>query len=117
MFNYGFSNRAYTDILFPKLATLPGLTRRQDQAWHKLPPEALFGAAPLQTLSYSQVHAQDWTAFFGAACSGIESPEPDHPDFAAFEAINREVFETFAVAGVFSIEYETRVTFGQPRSP
>src|SRR5258706_8711224 len=101
-------------MLFPKLAPLPGLTRRMDQAWHKLPLEALFGAAPLHTLSCPQAHAQDWTAFFGAACSGIESPERDDPDFAAFEAINREVFEAFAVARVFEIEYETKVTFCQP---
>ena len=33
--------------------------------------------------------------FFGAACSGIEAPERDDPDFAAFESINREVFEAF----------------------
>jgi hypothetical protein len=114
LFVYGFTNQAYTNMLFPRLAALPGLAGRIDQAWHKLPLEALFGAAPQQTLSFPQTHTQDWTAFFGAACSGIESPEPDDPDFAAFEAINREVFEAFAVEGVFTIEYETRVTFGQP---
>jgi SAM-dependent methyltransferase len=114
LFAYGFTNRAYTDMLFPKLAALPGLNRRQEQVWHKPPLEALFGAAPLHTLSCPRAHPQDWAAFFGAACSGLESPEPNDPDFAAFEAINREVFEAFAVAGIFTIAYETRVTFGQP---
>ena len=114
LFAYRFTHQAYTDMLFPKLAALPGLTRRIDQSWHKLPLEALFGAAPLQSLSYPQAHARDWTAFFGAACSGIEAPDRGDPEFAAFEAINREVFEAFAVAGEFTIEYETRVTVGQP---
>ncbi len=72
------------------------------------------GPAPLQTLSYPQAHAQDWTAYFGAACAGIEAPDRTDPDFVAFEAINREVFEAFAMAGEFTIAYETRVTFGQP---
>jgi len=113
-FAYTFLNQAYTQMLFPKLATLSSLTRRIDQAWHSTPIEELFGAGPLETLSYGQTHRQDWAAFFGAACSGIESPEPSDPDFARFEAIQREVFEAFAVDGTFEMAYETKVTFGQP---
>ena len=112
-FTYNFLNQAYTEMLFPKLATLPSLSSRNDKAWHSMPIEALFGAAPMLTLSYEQTHSQDWTAFFGAACSGIESPEAADPEFARFEAINREVFEAFAVDGAFEMAYETRVTFGQ----
>jgi len=70
-----------------------------DQAWHRLPLETLFGPALMQASSYPQPQPQVWTAFFGAACSGIEAPERADPDFDAFEAINREVFEAFAVAG------------------
>jgi len=113
LFASAFTNQAYSDMLFPRLAALPGLSRRIDQAWHRMPVEALFGQAQLQSMTYCQAHKQDWTAFFGAACSGIEAPERDDPDFAAFESINREVFEAFAVEGVFEIEYETRVTVGQ----
>ena len=36
------------------------------------------------------------------------------PEFGEFEAINRDVFETFAVAGKIQMNYETRVVFGQP---
>jgi|SRR5579859_607882 len=114
LFAYKFLNQAYTDMLFPKLGTLPALTSRIDKAWHSTPIEELFGDSPLETLSYRQTHRQDWTAFLGAACSGIESPEPGEPDFARFEAIQREVFGGFAVNGEFEMAYETKVTFGQP---
>jgi len=55
-----------------------------------------------------------WTAFFGAACAGIEAPERTDRDFMQFEAINREVFDAFAVDSKIQIDYETRVSFGQP---
>jgi hypothetical protein len=55
-----------------------------------------------------------WTAFFGAACAGIEAPERTDRDFRRFEAINREVFDAFAVDGKIQIDYETRLSFGQP---
>jgi len=51
---------------------------------------------------------------FGAACAAMESPEPSDPEFARFEAIQREVFAAFAVDGQFENAYETRVTLGQP---
>ena len=117
LFTYKFLNTACSEMLFPRLATLPGMTRRIDQAWRRLPMQALFGQAIIQTLSHRQAHTQDWTAFFGAACSGIEAPKPGDPDYAAFEAINREVFDAFAVEGQFQMDFETRVEFGQPRTP
>jgi SAM-dependent methyltransferase len=114
LFTYTFLNQAYTQMLFPKLGTLPSLARRIDKAWHATPIAELFGEGQLQSFSYPQMHSQDWAAFIGAACSGIEAPEPSDPDFARFEAINLEVFEAFAVNGEFEMAYETRVTFGQP---
>jgi hypothetical protein len=53
-------------------------------------------------------------AFWGAACAGIEAPEPDEPAFAQLEALNREVFTAFAVNGMIQIDYETVVTFARP---
>jgi hypothetical protein len=47
-------------------------------------------------------------------CAGIEAPEPDDSEFAQFEAINQEVFDTFAVDGKIRIDYETEVSFGRP---
>ena len=38
--------------------------------------------------------------------------DTDH--FMQFEAINREVFDAFAVDSKIQIDYETRVSFGQP---
>jgi ubiquinone/menaquinone biosynthesis C-methylase UbiE len=114
VFTYKFLNRAYTQMLFPKLGALPSLSSRIDKAWYPTPIAELFGEGQLQSFSYPQRHSQDWTAFFGAACAGIEAPEPGELDFARFEAINREVFEAFAVNGEFEMAYETKVTFGQP---
>ena len=78
-----------------------------------MPMERLFGAAEIQQRRYHQSANEDWTAFFGAACSGIEAPTRADDDFAQFEALNREVFDAFASAGRIQIEYETRVSFGQ----
>jgi SAM-dependent methyltransferase len=112
--SYAFTNKAYTDMLFPKLGALKAVVGRQEQAWHRTPLENLFGDNQLQTLSYGQSHMEDWTGFFGAARAGIEAPERTDPDFAQFEAINREVFDAFAVDGRIKIDYETRTSFGQP---
>ena len=114
LFYYSLANTALTDMLFGKLASLEGLSSRIDRSWHRLPIEALFGEARLQTISYPQVTTENWQAFFGAACAGVEAPEPADPEFSRFEQINREVFDTFAVDGQLRIEYETRVTFGRP---
>jgi SAM-dependent methyltransferase len=111
---YEFPNEAFTETLFSKLATLRGLSTRKEKTWHRIPVQALFGDAQLRTLSYRQSHSEDWTAFFGAACAGIEAPDRNDEEFEAFEAINREVFEAFAVDDEIQIDYETRVTFGQP---
>ena len=107
-------NAALTDMLFGKLATLRGLSSRIEGAWHRLPSEALFGEAQLRTINHPQVISEGWETCFGAACAGIEAPKPGDPEFSQFKAINREVFDTFAVHGQLRIDYETRVTFARP---
>jgi SAM-dependent methyltransferase len=112
--NYTFNNQAFAQMLFGKLAELEQVASQIEQAWHRLPLSTLFGDAPLETRRYPQAQAEDWTAFFGAACAAIEAPTRGEAAFAAFEALNREVFDAFAVDGVLRVEYETRVTLGQP---
>jgi SAM-dependent methyltransferase len=111
---YIFLNKAFTDMLFSKLSTLNGLSSRMDKAWHSTPIEELFGSGRIHQLSYRQSRQEDWTAFWGAACAGIEAPEKGDPEYAQFEAINRQVFDAFAVDGLIQVDYETRVSFGQP---
>jgi SAM-dependent methyltransferase len=114
LFNYTFVNKAFTDRLFSGLAALNDVAGKIEKRWHKMPLSELFGHDQLQTLRYRQAHSEDWPAFWGAACAGIEAPEPDEPAFAPFEALNREVFTTFAVNGMIQIDYETVVTFARP---
>jgi SAM-dependent methyltransferase len=114
--HYTFTNQAFTQMLFGRLAELESVAGKIAQTWHKLPLSALFGEAPLTTLRYPQAQSEDWTAFFGAACAGIEAPRRGEPAFAAFDAINREVFDTFAAGGVLRVAYETTVTLGQPEA-
>lgn len=117
LFTYTFTHNAFTEILFSKLASLKGVASRMEKSWHNMPIQSLFGQGHIQTLSYAQSHTEGWRAFFGAACAGIEAPERQDQDFAEFEALNREVFERFAVKGKIQIDYETHVSFGQPFLP
>ena len=114
LITYEFANRAFAEMLFPKLAALKGVATRMEKTWRRMPVQALFEDAQIHTLSYRQSHTEGWTAFFGAACAGIEAPACNDEDFVAFEALNRKVFEVFAVDGKIQIDYETRVSFGQP---
>jgi SAM-dependent methyltransferase len=114
LFNYTFVNKAFTDRLFSELAALNDVAGKIEKRWHKTPMSELFGHDQLQSLRYRQAHSEDWHAFWGAACAGIEAPEPDEPAFAQFEALNREVFAAFAVNGEIQIDYETVVSFGRP---
>ena len=110
----GYSHKSeFTDVLFSRLASLKRLVERQKKAWHRPPTEALFGDAEVHCLVYPQSLTEDWSAFFGAACAGIESPVREDEDFAAFETVNREVFERFAVDGRIQIDYETHVSFAR----
>ncbi|MBZ0291029.1 MAG: class I SAM-dependent methyltransferase [Anaerolineae bacterium] len=113
--SYTFTNQAFAEMLFPRLSTLEGFVARGAKNWHRMPVQTLFGDHPTQTLRYSQSHNEDWEAFWGSAQSGIEAPEPDDPDFAPFQAINRDVFEAFSVDGHLRVEYETQVLLGQPK--
>ena len=100
-------------MLFSKLATLERLVARTEKAWPRTPIEALFGHNSTETLRYPQMLSEDWEAYFGSACSGIEAPERGDGDFSRFEQINREVFEAFAMEDQIQIEYSTTVLFGQ----
>jgi SAM-dependent methyltransferase len=111
---YNYTHRAFTDLLFPKLAQLNGGAPEKAMPITRLSMEDVFGDADIHTLHYRQSYAEDWAAFWGMACAGIEAPERDDPMFARFEALNREVFDTLAVDGTFVMEYETHVSFGQP---
>jgi len=113
---YNFLNKAFMDTLYSKLGMLKSLSSRIDKAWLRTPIEELFGNGHVHGLSYRQSHQDSWTAFFGAACAGIEAPERGDPEYAEFEAINRQVFDAFAVDGQIQVDYETRVSFGQPPS-
>jgi ubiquinone/menaquinone biosynthesis C-methylase UbiE len=114
LFSYSFTDVAFAEMLFTKLATLKDVAERMDKTWHRMSAQELFGECPIFKLSYPQSYTEDWTAFFGAACSGIEAPEKEDGEFAEFENLNREVFDAFAVNGKLKIEYETRIMFGQP---
>ena len=114
LFAYHFTNTGWTEMLFSKLAELNRLATRIDQARHNTPVQDLFGDVRIQTLSYRQSQFEDWAAFLGAARAGIEAPEPDDREYAEFEAINRQAFDTFEVNGLLRIDYETEVSFGQP---
>jgi hypothetical protein len=117
LISYEFTNRAFADMLFGKLATLTGVTARIDQSRQRTPIQDVFGSGPIHTARYRQSQTEDWTAFLGAACAGIEAPERDNTDFRHFDDLNREVFDAFAVRGRIQIDYETRVSFGQPDFP
>jgi ubiquinone/menaquinone biosynthesis C-methylase UbiE len=114
LFAYRFTNQAFAEMLFSKLAALSTMRGKMEKSWHRTPVEALFGAAHIRTYRYPQSHTEEWADFFGAACAGIEAPEPDDSEFAPFEALNREVFDTFAVNGKIRIDYETEASFGRP---
>jgi SAM-dependent methyltransferase len=113
--SYAFPNQPFSDLLFSKLSQLESLAARSAQTWHRLPVEHLFGDKPLHRLHYAQSLAEDWEMFWGAARAGIEAPQPQDEDFARFEGINREVFNTFGSDGQIRINYETTVLYGQPR--
>lgn len=114
LFTYTFVNKAFTEMLFSKLAALKGVASKMEQSWHRTPLQNLFGNGQIHALSYRQSHTDDWTAFFGAACAGIEAPNRADQDFVQFEALNRQAFDAFAVNGKIQIDYETQVSFGQP---
>ncbi|HLA42339.1 MAG TPA: class I SAM-dependent methyltransferase [Aggregatilineales bacterium] len=112
--SYTFTDRSFSEMLFSRLGELPGLAARESKTWHRTPIENLFEDNPIHTLNYTQSANEDWEAFWGAARSGIEAPEPGDADFARFKEINQEVFDTFSVDGHIRIDYETGVIFGQP---
>ena len=114
LFSNPLCDGTFFDSLFENLASLPQLTERIGRAWHRTPVEELFLDAEIRCLTVLNTHHQDWDAFFGAACSGIEAPEATDAEFGRFEQMNREFFETKAVDGVLELSYQTEVSYGQP---
>jgi ubiquinone/menaquinone biosynthesis C-methylase UbiE len=114
LFTYEFKNKDYTALLASKLATVKSMRDRLESSSHNTPIHDLFGTAQVHTLGYIQSYSEDWTAFWGAACAGIEAPEDNEPAFTQFEGVMREVFETFAHNDRINISYETQVAYGQP---
>lgn len=115
IWSYSFTDTSFADMLFPKLSTLKRLTARMEASSHRTPVDRLFGGCQTSTLAYRQSHTEGWEAFFGAARAGIEAPDEADSEFARFEQINREVFDALSTGGQITIEYETRVLFGQPK--
>ena len=113
LISYLYTNKAFTDLLFSKLATVETFTKKSEKAWKKTPQQNLFGIAEINTKSYQQSTAVDWKNFWGAARAGIESPEKNETGFAQFKDINREVFDTFAVNQKLHLEYETHVSWSK----
>jgi SAM-dependent methyltransferase len=114
LFSYILLNNEFTDMLSSKMAASKGLAGKMEKTWHKTPDQMLFGCGPIYTLSHRRLHIEDWIAFIGAACAGLEAPERKDADFIQFEMLHREVFDTFAMNGKIQIDYETQVLFGQP---
>lgn len=111
--SYVFLDENFTRALSTKLSALNGLSGRIESSWHNPSIQDLFGQAQVQTLSYRQSCSEDWIAFFGAACAGIEAPEPGDTEYPLFQQLNRQLFDEFSEQGVIQVEYETRVSFAQ----
>ena len=114
LFSWALTNQALHEMRSAKLAALKDANSRVAKVWHGLPMQELFGEGHIHTRSYQQSRTDDWTTFFGSACTWLEAPEPGDPEFGPYETLNREVFEAFAVNGEVRIDYETQVAFGQP---
>lgn len=114
LFSYTSTDNALEDMLSDRLDALKSAQKRVARVWHGMPERALFGKARIHRRSYRQSRTDDWATYFGAARAWLEAPEPGDDEFGTFEAIYRDVFETFAVNGAIKLEYETQVAFGQP---
>lgn len=112
--HYRYLDGAWAEVLFSQLAMINAFSQKSKAAWHQTAVSDLLGQEPVLRKRYRQSAAQDWDAFFGAARSGIESPERTDCWFDQFEAINRSVFEKYAVHGKLERHYETTLIAGQP---
>lgn len=112
--SYLFTDNSFSDMLFSRLGSLESFAARSAQAWHQVPVSDLFGDSQTHAFTYTQSLTEDWEAFWGAARSGIEAPDPGDDDFAEFMKINRDVFDAFCIDGRICINYETRALCGQP---
>lgn len=74
LFTYTFTNKAFTDALFSKLATLKGMANRIDRSWDRTPVQDLFGNGQIHTLGYRESHTEDWTAFLALPVLGSKPP-------------------------------------------
>lgn len=110
---YGFKNNDMFVQLSSRLSVLPAYADRVKQSRQNQSSFDLFEPDTSFELTYSNVIFEEWNHFLGAACAGMEAPEPDDPEFDNFMAIQRAVFEMFARDGQLKIEYQTRVTIGK----
>jgi len=72
-----------------------------------------FGPARFETLRFPFEFALDWENFLGAALSSALTPDEQGPDYGAFEAKAREVFEALSVAGWVKSTGETELLIGR----
>lgn len=110
---YGFNENDIFLQLSSRLSRLPAYTIRVQQSRQNQNSFDVFKPDTSLKLTYSNVIFEEWEYFFGAACSGMEAPESDDPEFYEFKAIQREVFDKFALNGQLKVDYETIVTLGK----
>jgi ubiquinone/menaquinone biosynthesis C-methylase UbiE len=110
---YGFKDNDIFVQLSSRLTTLPAYTNRVQQSRQNQNSFDVFKPDTSLKLTYSNVIFEKWEHFFGAACAGMEAPEPDDPEFDEFKAIQQEVFHLFALNGQIKINYETIATLGK----
>lgn len=110
---YGFKDNEIFVQLSSRLSRLPAYTNRVQESRQYHNSFDVFKPDTSLKLTYSNVIFEEWEYFFGAACAGMEAPESDDPEFYEFKAIQREVFEMFALDSQIKIEYETIATLGK----
>jgi hypothetical protein len=76
-------------------------------------PEFYFGKDNFQVLSFPFEFSLDWDSFLGALLSSAMTPVEGSPNFGAFEACARQVFERLGKDGWLVSTGETELILGQ----
>ncbi|MCU1264504.1 MAG: putative methyltransferase [Acidobacteria bacterium] len=74
---------------------------------------AFFGANALNTATFENLQHLDFRGLEGRICSASYCPEPGHPRFELMLESLRTIFRTYAKDGKVTIEYDTKVYYGQ----
>lgn len=74
---------------------------------------AFFAPRQFFTATFENRQEFDWEGLYGRAMSSSYVPARDHPGHAAFVAGLRTVYANHAVRGLVSLEYDTRLYYGQ----